>query len=101
LISYNGDELNWEIEAPLRGYLSFIDNWDKGWKAFVDGVETKIYRADYAFRSVYLEPGDHTVVMRYVPAALRVGLIVTLLAALVVAALWAFPVRAGPESDRP
>jgi hypothetical protein len=28
LISYTGDELVWELDMPINGHLSFIDNWD-------------------------------------------------------------------------
>ena len=60
----------------------------------MDGTETRIYRADYAFRSVYLEPGTHTVVMSYAGDAVRLGLVLSLCAAAVIAALWVFPLRA-------
>ncbi len=63
------------------------------WKAFVDGEETEIYRTNYAFRSVYLEPGEHTVLMKHVPGSLRTGLILTLAASILIALLWAFPFR--------
>jgi hypothetical protein len=64
-----------------------------GWKASIDDVETTIYRTDYALRSVYLTPGEHTVVMRYVPFLLRRGLLVSLLAAAALAGLLVWPVR--------
>jgi len=67
--------------------------YEPGWKAFVDGTETRIYRANYAFRSVYLEPGEHSVVMRYDAGGIRRGLVLTLCAAAVIAALWAVPER--------
>ncbi len=49
-----------------------------GWKAFVDGRETTIYKTDYVLRSVFLEPGTHKVEMIFRPRMFRVGLTVTL-----------------------
>jgi uncharacterized membrane protein YfhO len=70
LVSYNGDELDWEIEAPTAGYLSFIDNWAPGWKAWVDEQPTQIEILFGTFKSVHLTPGRHKVRFRYQPGLL-------------------------------
>jgi hypothetical protein len=67
LLSYTGDELSWEINAPTEGYLSFIDNWDRGWKVFVDEKETDIKLLFGTFKSVRLAPGHHRVRFCYQP----------------------------------
>jgi len=67
LISYNGDELQWEVDAPMAGYLSFIDNWDPDWKAWVDGQPVKIELLFGTFKSVRLTPGKHKVRFSYQP----------------------------------
>jgi hypothetical protein len=68
LVSYNGDELKWEIEAPVAGYLSFIDNWESGWKCFVDDSPAEIELLFGTFKSVHLAPGRHRVRFCYQPA---------------------------------
>jgi hypothetical protein len=70
LLSYTGDELMWEINTPVEGYLSFIDNWDRGWKVFVDEKETDIELLFGTFKSVRLEPGPHRVRFCYQPGLL-------------------------------
>jgi hypothetical protein len=67
LISYNGEELRWEIDAPRVGYLSFIDNWDPDWKAWVDGQPAEIELLFGTFKSVRLTPGKHKVRFCYQP----------------------------------
>ena len=67
LASYTGDELIWEINTPTEGYLSFIDNWDRGWKVFVDEKEAKIELLFGTFKSVRLAPGPHSVRFCYQP----------------------------------
>ena len=63
------------IRAELRspGYLVVADTWYPGWRAFVDGVPTELLRANYAYRAVWLEAGDHTVEMIYRPTSVMVG----------------------------
>jgi hypothetical protein len=67
LISYTGDELLWEIDAPVDGYLSFIDNWYTGWQVFVDDKPAEIKRLFGTFKSVHLPAGIHTVRFSYCP----------------------------------
>ena len=61
LVSYTGDELVWELEMPINGYLSFIDNWDPDWKAYVDDKETPMEQLFGTFKSVRLAQGKHQV----------------------------------------
>ncbi len=67
LVSYTGDELRWEINTPIEGYLSFIDNWAQGWKVFVDEQEGDIELLFGTFKSVRLTPGQHNVQFSYQP----------------------------------
>ena len=67
LVSYTGDELMWEINAPTEGYLSFIDNWDRGWKVFVDENVADIELLFGTFKPVRLAPGHHRVRFSYQP----------------------------------
>jgi hypothetical protein len=71
LIYYSGEELNWEIDAPVNGYLSFIDNWEQGWKCFVDDKPAEIELLFGTFKSVHLAAGKHNVRFCYQPALLQ------------------------------
>ncbi|MBN1979185.1 MAG: YfhO family protein [Anaerolineae bacterium] len=59
------------LGAP--GYLVLADTWYPGWRATVDGEPAEILRANYAFRAVWLEAGEHTVEMAYRPTSALVG----------------------------
>jgi hypothetical protein len=95
LVSYESHriEVTASIAQPCLLVFSEV-YYPLGWRASVDGEEAAIHRTNYVLRSVYLEPGQHTVVMEYVPTHLRAGALISLLAALVVAGLWAWPDRA-------
>jgi hypothetical protein len=68
---------------PAPAYLVFSEVWYPGWRAWVDGVEAPIHRANFAFRAIYLpEAGEYTVVMRFEPVSWRLGVSITLLTLL-------------------
>jgi hypothetical protein len=56
------------------GWLFVSDTLFPGWRVYVDGIEERIYRADLAFRAVFLTEGPHEVRFSYEPAGFRVGL---------------------------
>lgn len=58
-----------------------------GWRAYVDGVEAPIYRANYLFRGVVVPAGHHVVTFLYRPSSVIVGTIVSALALLFVGVL--------------
>jgi hypothetical protein len=77
------------LDAP--GYLVLADTWYPGWQATVDGVPAEILRANYAFRTLRLEAGEHMVEMVYRPTLVLVGGVVSLVALVLLGAglLWA------------
>jgi hypothetical protein len=58
-----------------RGFLVLTDAFLPGWNAFVDGAPVDVYCADYAFRAVPLEGGNHEVLYRYEPSSRTLGLL--------------------------
>ncbi len=48
-----------------------------GWKAFIDGVETEIYKTNYILRSVVLPAGAHTVEFKFDPPLYHIGFTVS------------------------
>jgi hypothetical protein len=77
LISYGTNRVEIESRSDGAGFVYSSETYYPGWKAFVDGKETPIYRADLAFRAVEVAPGVHRIVFRYVPKAFFLGLLVT------------------------
>ena len=89
-----------EIEArsPGEALLVLTDTHAPGWIASVNGEETPIYKANGLFRAVQVPGGVSRVVFQYAPTSLRVGAGVSLLCALLAAAVWA---RARPQRADP
>jgi hypothetical protein len=71
------------LDAP--GYLVLADTWYPGWRATVDGDSVDLLRANYGFRAVWLDAGEHTVEMVYRPSSVLVGGVLSLISTLVLA----------------
>jgi uncharacterized membrane protein YfhO len=76
-VTYN-QKINGESEVSINhsgdGLLFVSDSYYLGWEAFVDGRQTKIYRANYNFRAVIVPAGEHQVVFKYKPQSFKIGL---------------------------
>jgi hypothetical protein len=84
----NRAEVRASVSAPAVLMLS--DAYSDDWRVTVDGQPATLYRANYAFRGVWLRPGEHTVVFSYRPRAFLVGGAISLLTLLLlgVYGLW-------------
>ncbi len=67
VLNYTGDELTLDVEAPVSGCLSFIDNWDQDWRVYVDNRPEKLELLFGTFKSVKLTSGKHKVRFVYEP----------------------------------
>ena len=66
-----------DVSAAQPGFLVLADAFDPGWKAFANGREIPIQRANYLFRAVPVEAGQTRVSFEYRPTSLRAGLVVS------------------------
>ncbi len=73
LKSYRLNEIRATVETDRPAYLLLADIYHPDWRATVDGAETPIRRADFAFRALYLRAGTHEVAMRFEPPSWRLG----------------------------
>ncbi|MDD5686302.1 MAG: YfhO family protein [Elusimicrobia bacterium] len=70
---YLDGEVEIEVTSDNGGFLVLTDSFYPGWKAFIDGQETKIYKADYIFRAVEVPPDRHLIRFAYKPYYFIVG----------------------------
>ncbi|MDP8235803.1 MAG: YfhO family protein [Candidatus Erginobacter occultus] len=68
------------VEAELRrdGVLLLNDSFAPGWKAYREGEEIPLYRANYLMRAVCLDQGEHQIDFRYRPLSFYLGAAVSL-----------------------
>lgn len=84
LTSYRPDRLVYEYSAPNDALAVFSEIWyDKGWKAYVDGEEYPILRANYLLRALQLPGGNHKVEFKFEPRSYHVGETISLIFSIV------------------
>jgi Predicted membrane protein len=94
LTSYRPDRLVYEYSAPHDALAVFSEIWyDKGWKAYVDGEEYPILRANYVLRALQLPGGNHKVEFIFKPRSYHLGETISLIASIILllgmaAAIW-------------
>jgi uncharacterized membrane protein YfhO len=84
LETYEPDRVKLEAKVSSPAYLFFSENYLPYWKAAVDGRPARVLRADVAMRAIYLEPGQHTVEMRFSSKWVNTGAYICLLSCLLV-----------------
>ncbi|MFH1962625.1 MAG: YfhO family protein [bacterium] len=82
IIKYQPNTVLIRASTTRDGFLFLGDTYYPGWCARVDGIKTRIYRANYAFRAIHLEAGIHSIEFRYMPNSLIVGCWASLIAIL-------------------
>ena len=83
---YDAEEVVVRTVAEHAGILVLADTFYPGWKAQVDGVETRILRANLSQRAVPVGAGTHEVRFVFRSPAIRGGLVISLLSGLGIAA---------------
>src|SRR5258708_39311367 len=71
IVRYDPENVALTVTTNSGGFLVLSDLFYQGWKAFVDDHEVPIYRANYLFRAVPLDPGSWFVRFEYHPASFR------------------------------
>jgi Bacterial membrane protein YfhO len=64
------DRLAIDVELSAPGHVVMADAYDPGWRAWVDGQERPVLRANLALRAVALPAGRHSLELRYRPPTL-------------------------------
>lgn len=65
-----------KIEANATGNnFLFVSEiyYPPGWKAYIDGEETEIYKTNYAFRGLVVPEGKHTIEFKFHSSAFETG----------------------------
>lgn len=91
VLAYEPERVALEVTTKSAGFLVMNDAFYPGWKAYVNGTEAPLYRANYLFRGVPVSPGRSEVRFEYHPTSWRVGLYLSAATAAslaVLAALW-------------
>jgi hypothetical protein len=101
LVSAGAERVSIRVRATRHAEVVLSDVSYPGWEARVDGRRTRLDRVNYLFRGIPVAAGDHRVELTYRPASWRIGWIVSLLAALALAATAVLALARRRRSGRP
>ncbi len=84
LVSYHPDTLKYESTSPNDAFAVFSEvYYEKGWKAYIDGNEVPIIRADYLLRALQVPGGNHNIEFIFAPDSIRISNMISLIASIV------------------
>ena len=81
IVSRTPDRIVMKIARREQAWLVAAQTWYPGWKARLNGEETPVLRANYAFQAVEIPPGSWTLELSFEPQSWRLGLWIAGLAA--------------------
>ncbi|MBI5469396.1 MAG: YfhO family protein [Deltaproteobacteria bacterium] len=73
VVSYRNNSIELKVVSGTPGILVASESYYPGWKAYVDGKEERILKADYILRGVPLDRGAHSVRFVYRPWTFTAG----------------------------
>ena len=72
------DEILFTVKTGDNSFLVLSDTWYTGWKAYVDGKETKIYKTNGIMRGILINrEGEHRVEFVFRPESFYIGLAIS------------------------
>lgn len=90
LTYYSPNRLRYDVSAPASGLAVFSEiYYPAGWKAFVDGKETPILRADYTLRALPVDEGEHEVEFVFAPESFTKGRVMSMASSIAIIVLLA------------
>ncbi|MBM4402183.1 MAG: YfhO family protein, partial [Candidatus Cloacimonetes bacterium] len=81
--SFSNQKIEISYEAPSDNRLLLVDTYYPGWRAFIDGKETKIFPADFYGKFILAPKGTHKVEFVYQPRSFRAGGFISLVSFLI------------------
>jgi len=73
ITKYQDEHITVETKSNGNNFLFFGTTYLPAWKAYIDGNQTKIYKANYGFMGIVVPKGNHKVEFIYEPKAFVIG----------------------------
>lgn len=78
ITSYTPGQVKITTKTDQNEILILSDQYEEGWKAEIDGNNTKISKANLIFRAIKVPSGIHRIVFSYYPRSFDIGLKIAL-----------------------
>jgi hypothetical protein len=87
----DSDRIVARVQSDREAILVFSEVAYPGWRATIDGVTTPLYTADYLFRAVRVQAGNHEVRLSFTPPLWNLGWQIATASAIIFALVLALP----------
>ncbi len=74
---YSSQNIVVNTNLQEHNFLVLTDTYYPGWRAYINGKETKIYRTNYAFRGILVPKGSNRIEFIYRPLSLYLGILLS------------------------
>ena len=81
-VERKASRLKFQTRSDCDSFVYFAYPFYKGWITLIDGNESTVFRANYAFSASFVKAGEHVIERIYKPRSVRIGMIVTAISAL-------------------
>jgi len=72
-VKFDNDEIDYQSRSQSNRIAIFSEIYYKDWKAYIDGKEAPIFKADYVLRGLNIPPGHHDIKFKFEPASYFIG----------------------------
>ena len=73
LLKYENNYVDLRVSMKEDGFLVFSDTYYPGWRAYIDGKVTKIYKTNGTLKGIYIPAGEHKIRSRFLPSSFIIG----------------------------
>jgi hypothetical protein len=87
---YEDSRVSIQVTSNDDAVLVLTDSYYPGWRAYLDGKQTDILRANHFFRAVVIPEGTHRIEFIYEPDWFRLGALVSLMTLFTIIGVSAF-----------
>ena len=85
-VTYSNHRIIFDYESEAPAIITISQTYYKNWRAFIDGKEYPILRANYAFQAIPVPAGKHKAVIEYYDKSFIYGLLCSYIGFIVVLA---------------
>ncbi|MDO8657684.1 MAG: YfhO family protein [Candidatus Levybacteria bacterium] len=93
LAQYSENKITTQVNTDKNSLFVLSDNYYPGWKAYIDGEETKIYRANYTFRAIEVPSGKHLIIFKYQPYSFLSGIFISIMSLFTFGLIYFFRIK--------
>lgn len=74
-IDFGNDRITADVAAEGTTFVNFAECYFTGWRAYIDGKRTQLYKVNNVIMGIEVPGGAHRIEFRYVPVNIIIGLI--------------------------